>query len=207
MAGGRYILLVCFRVLGRGIIPLGQPPVDDRRTLATVVNLSTLTAIYDLSYPQWDELPALVALDRQCLGGLWTLAGYQREWQSPNSVLLRCSHPVDGVIGSGVFWQILEEAHITLLMVHPNHQGQGLGAWLLATLLAQAVTRQLERATLEVRISNQPALHLYEKFGFQIAGRRKKYYPDTQEDVLILWRNHLQSPASLQALSPFRLGS
>ena len=160
---------------------------------------------YHLANTQWEELPALAQLDQQCLGGLWTLAGYQQEWHSPNSVLLRLSHAADGVIGVGAFWQILEEAHITLLMVHPEHRGQGLGARLLGTLLAQAVSRQLERATLEVRVSNQPALYLYEKFGFQVAGRRKKYYPDTQEDALILWRNGLQHPAVAQELSPFGL--
>ncbi|WP_353672032.1 ribosomal protein S18-alanine N-acetyltransferase [Synechocystis sp. LKSZ1] len=170
-----------------------------------MVNPPALTTVYHLSYAQRDELPALAQLDQQCLGGMWTLAGYQREWESPNSVLLRLTHLASGVIGGGAFWQILEEAHITLLMIHPDHQGQGLGSRLLATLLAQAVTRQLERATLEVRVSNQRALALYEKFGFQVAGRRKKYYPDTQEDALILWRNGLQHPSLAQELSPFGL--
>ena len=92
----------------------------------------------------------------------------------------------------GAFWQILEEAHITLLAIDPPFRNQGLGKYLLSALLDTACQQQLERATLEVRASNLAAIHLYQQFGFQIAGRRKRYYPD-QEDALILWLNRLQS--------------
>jgi ribosomal protein S18 acetylase RimI-like enzyme len=71
------------------------------------------------------------------------------------------------------FWAILEEAHITLLAIYPDYQRQGLGKLLLYKLLEKAVQRQLERATLEVRVSNQSAIALYEHFGFRVAGERK----------------------------------
>jgi ribosomal-protein-alanine N-acetyltransferase len=136
----------------------------------------------------------MVELDRLCLGGIWTVEGYQRELESPNSTLLALSVPSDHIIGCGCFWAILEEAHITLIVIDPNYQGRGLGQLLLHALLQDAIARQLERATLEVRASNQVALSLYRKFGFQIAGRRKGYYRHTGEDALILWRNDLQQP-------------
>ena len=95
------------------------------------------------------------------------------------------------LIGLGCFWSILEEAHITLLAVHPEYQNQGLGKLLFYGLLYLAHQQGLERATLEVRVSNQTALSLYKKFGFQEVGKRRRYYQDTGEDALILWRNHL----------------
>jgi ribosomal-protein-alanine N-acetyltransferase len=98
------------------------------------------------------------------------------------------------IVGIACFWAIVEEAHITLLGIIPEYQRQGLGQLLLYVLLQQAVERKLERATLEVRASNQAAINLYEKFGFRIAGRRKKYYPQTGEDALILWRGGLSQP-------------
>lgn len=98
------------------------------------------------------------------------------------------------LIGLGCFWSILEEAHITLLAVAPAYQGQGLGQLLFYALLKLARIRGMERATLEVRVSNQVALSLYQKFGFQEAGRRRRYYQDTGEDALILWRGGLQNP-------------
>ncbi|MDJ0842773.1 ribosomal protein S18-alanine N-acetyltransferase [Crocosphaera sp.] len=152
--------------------------------------------------PQLTDLDELVALDRTCLGGLWSKNGYQRELQSPNSHfwVLSCDL-TQTIIGCGCFWEILEEAHITLLMVAPPYQGQGLGQLLLYGLLQDAIRRHLQRATLEVRVSNQPALSLYEKFGFQVAGQRKGYYKSTGEDALVLWRSGLQSPQFQQELS------
>ena len=146
-----------------------------------------------------DDLEQIVALDRLCLGGLWTLEGYQREVESPNSLLV--SLVTEGrIIGCGCFWAILEEAHITLLVIHRDYQGLKLGGLLLYSLLEQAHERGLERATLEVRESNTIALALYEKFGFKIAGRRKKYYKPDGEDALIFWRGDLAKPTFLESL-------
>ncbi|MBW4547289.1 MAG: ribosomal protein S18-alanine N-acetyltransferase [Symplocastrum torsivum CPER-KK1] len=97
------------------------------------------------------------------------------------------------LLGLGCYWSILEEAHITILAVHPNYQRQGLGQLMLYALLRDAKKRQLEWATLEVKPSNQAALSLYHKFGFTEAGRRRRYYKDTGEDALILWRGGLQA--------------
>lgn len=85
-------------------------------------------------------------------------------------------------------------------MIEPYYHGQGLGQLLLYRLLTDAVRRKLERATLEVRPSNQSALALYQKFGFQLAGRRKGYYRHTGEDALVLWRNNLHYPQFQQEL-------
>lgn len=100
--------------------------------------------------------------------------------------------PPTVLIGLGCYWSILEEAHITILAVHPDYQHQGLGQLLLYALLRDAKRRQLEWATLEVKPSNQAALSLYQKFGFTLAGRRQRYYKDTGEDALILWCGGLQ---------------
>lgn len=152
-------------------------------------------------------LSAVLELDQLCFGGLWTLEGYQRELASPNSDLLGLSIPSAStaptpasLLAMGCQWAILEEAHITLLAVHPHYQCQGLGQALLISLLTTAYDRGLERATLEVRASNQPALSLYQKFGFKTAGRRRCYYKDTGEDALILWRGDLQEPEFQQDL-------
>jgi [ribosomal protein S18]-alanine N-acetyltransferase len=146
-----------------------------------------------LQHLQADRLPEVVELDRLCFGGLWTIDGYKRELESPNSELLVISCKNDSltlsdrIIGIGCFWAILEEAHITILGIHPDYRGRGLGKLMLCGLLARAIDRQLERATLEVRDGNDVAIAMYEKFGFKVAGRRKKYYQATGEDALILW--------------------
>ncbi|MGK7872215.1 MAG: ribosomal protein S18-alanine N-acetyltransferase [Xenococcaceae cyanobacterium] len=161
-----------------------------------------------------EQLTQVVELDQLCLGGLWTLEGYQQELKSPNSTLLVLSIPTifesnsstppphtEKILGLGCFWAILEEAHITILAVHPDYQGQGLGQLLLYSLLTDAFERKLDRATLEVRESNQVALSLYQKFGFKIAGRRRGYYQKTGEDALILWRSDLDKTKFVRNLA------
>jgi ribosomal-protein-alanine N-acetyltransferase len=165
----------------------------------------TLQKIY-LKQPGSEHLAAIVDLDRACLGGIWTLEGYRRELDSPNSHLAILTLPGDPetIIGCGCFWAIVEEAHITLLAIHPDYQGRGLGKLLLFKLLEKAVQRQLERATLEVRVSNSVAIALYERFGFQTAGRRKNYYHQTGEDALILWRGDLRKAGFSEQLDRWR---
>lgn len=143
-----------------------------------------------------DLAPAL-ELDQACFRGLWSKAGYQREIDSPNSDLLILEadrSPTllpSRVVGIGCLWAILDEAHITLLGIAPTYRRQGLGQWLLLQLLSHASIRGLTHATLEVRQSNHSAQALYQGFGFQVAGERRRYYADG-ENALILWRRGLQ---------------
>jgi [ribosomal protein S18]-alanine N-acetyltransferase len=145
-----------------------------------------------------DEIESIFILDRLCFGGLWSIDSYRRELTNDNSHFLgvsidRTLEPeTSGIIGFGCFWAILDEAHITLLGIHPQYQRQGLGTLLLKALLDKARSIEMARATLEVRASNQGAIDLYERFGFQTVGRRKKYYQDTGEDGIIMWRGGLQ---------------
>jgi [ribosomal protein S18]-alanine N-acetyltransferase len=158
-----------------------------------------------------DQIEAIMMLDRLCFGGLWSIDSYRRELTNENSHFLGISidqtldqgleqlvnptlQDTAGTVGFGCFWAILDEAHITLLGIHPDYQQQGLGQKLLGALLDQARSIEMARATLEVRASNQGAIHLYEKCGFQTVGRRKKYYQDTGEDGVIMWRGGLQHP-------------
>lgn len=148
-------------------------------------------------------LPAAVELDQRALGGIWTLNGYRQELERSSSALIGLvKNRVQDIdlLGMGCLWGIEDEAHIILLAVDPAYQRQGLGQMLLWGLLAIASQRHLTRATLEVRASNQAALSLYQKFGFQIAGQRKGYYVETGEDALILWLGKMQTPAFQQNL-------
>jgi [ribosomal protein S18]-alanine N-acetyltransferase len=156
-------------------------------------------------------LPQVLDLDRLSLGAadqtLWSEDGYRREIDSPNSDLwvLRSADYPDRVLGLGCLWAILDEAHITTLAVHPLHRRQGLGQILLWSLLNSACQRTLAWATLEVRPSNESALRLYDKFGFQLVGQRKGYYHNPDEDAKILWCKGLQSSEvqqRLQSLQP-----
>ena len=91
-----------------------------------------------------------------------------------------------GLIGYIGHWFMLDEGHISIISVDPKWQGRRLGELLLLWSLRQMVANQSAIATLEVRASNTRAQRLYLKYGFEIVGRRKRYYRDTGEDGLIM---------------------
>ena len=150
-----------------------------------------------------EHLSAMLELDKACFGGLWSKEGYQRELDSPNSEIqgLFSQKTGEKLLGMGCFWSILEEAHITILAIDSQYHRQGMGAALLYSLIKTARDRHLERATLEVRASNLPAIALYEKFDFKTAGRRRRYYKDNGEDALILWLGGIHKPEFSQTLA------
>jgi ribosomal-protein-alanine N-acetyltransferase len=93
------------------------------------------------------------------------------------------------VIGYGVLSVVIDESHILNLCIHPRLQGQGFGRKLLLRLLKLARQHGAESVFLEVRVGNRAALRLYESLGFTEVGRRRDYYPaseDTREDALVM---------------------
>lgn len=95
---------------------------------------------------------------------------------------------VAGYIG---VWEIIDEAHITTIAVHPNYKGKGIAKALLIAALERCYEVKIKYITLEVRASNQAAIGLYEKFGFKSLGVRKKYYQNDGEDALIMWTQNI----------------
>lgn len=92
---------------------------------------------------------------------------------------------VVGYIGA---WLIFDEAHITNVAVAPEYRGQGSGRSLLEHLFIYCLERGVNRATLEVRPTNHVAQHLYASMGFSVAGVRKGYYRDNNEDAIVMWK-------------------
>jgi ribosomal-protein-alanine N-acetyltransferase len=82
--------------------------------------------------------------------------------------------------------------HIMNLAIDPDRRRQGIATELLAQLY-ERVDDAAARYTLEVRLSNDSAIILYEREGFRSAGIRRRYYQDNGEDALIMWR----TPATL----------
>lgn len=161
------------------------------------------------------QISEILALDRLCFGGFWSQDAYLREIDSPKSSLLALwvreiqqpgsssnfKHQDLQAVGMGCLWSIVEEAHITLLGIHPDYRRQGLGEFLLCNLLKDALERQLKWATLEVKTNNSVAISLYEKFGFKIVGKRQRYYQKTGEDAFVLWYKGLDKLEFQQNLS------
>lgn len=78
------------------------------------------------------------------------------------------------------------EAHVTNVAVDPQVHGYKVGTRLMLGAILEALARGCHTLSLEVRVSNHAAQAMYEKFGFQIVGRRKGYYVETNEDAFIM---------------------
>ena len=96
---------------------------------------------------------------------------------------------VDGaqVVGYAGLCDYPDEAFVQTMAVAPPYQGKGVGARLLEDLLAEASRRKQRRVLLEVRVDNEPAKRLYQRYGFTQESVRRGYYPGGI-DALVLAR-------------------
>lgn len=133
-----------------------------------------------------DDVPAVCAVDRECIRPPWSPDTFQSELQSTAGCYLVAEEDGEllGYLGSSM---ILDEAHVTTLGVHPRARRLHVGERLFQAMLQEAVRRKVRRVTLEVRERNEAAQGLYRKYGFEPLSRRKRYYQDNDEDAIVMW--------------------
>ena len=106
---------------------------------------------------------------------------------------LEAPRTVPLLIGYVGLWYMAGEAHIVSIAVREAYRGQGAGELLMLGAVEMALRRGCEVLTLEVRVSNEAAQRLYEKYGFKNAGLRRRYYSDNGEDAYIMSTESLRS--------------
>lgn len=97
----------------------------------------------------------------------------------------------DELVGYAGSWLIIDEGHITNIAVSPNYRQQKIGEALLVRIIETCYKEMIKYLTLEVRVSNTPAIGLYEKYSFKSLGTRKGYYQNNNEDALIMWTENI----------------
>ncbi len=98
----------------------------------------------------------------------------------------------EGVLaGYAGCWHILEEAHITTIAISPDYRRRKYSEALLQQVINDCYEEKIKYITLEVRVSNEPAINLYSKYGFTSFGTRKGYYQNNNEDALIMWTKNI----------------
>ncbi|MEP6755089.1 MAG: ribosomal protein S18-alanine N-acetyltransferase [Chthonomonadales bacterium] len=150
------------------------------------------------------DIPAVMAIEKQCYPCPWQETAYYTELNNRSAVYLVARRDLK-VAGFGGMWVVMDEAHITTLAVEPVHRQQKIGERLLNDLLCAAVNIGASHATLEVRESNVAAQNLYEKYGFTQAAIRRNYYADNQENAIVMWADGLRDPKFALGLYDRRL--
>jgi len=136
-----------------------------------------------------EDLPGVLEIEKSSFSNPWTLLMFEQELKLFNSHFCVLKEKESAsVLGYAGFWHIIDEAHIVNLAVHPQHREKGYGKILLRELIKKMLNLRCGVVYLEVRESNTGARRLYERAGFEMAGRRKKYYNEPSEDAVIYFR-------------------
>ena len=143
---------------------------------------------YDLEIRRlaYADLPQVIAIERRAFPTPWSLAMFVLELSKPSGISLAALID-DALVGYLVCSRYDSIWHVMNVAVDDGLRRQGLATSMLERLFELA-DKPNEQYTLEVRTSNDPAIRLYERFGFRAAGKRRAYYHDNREDALIMWR-------------------
>lgn len=114
----------------------------------------------------------------------WTPSIFEKELNNPNSSYFVAKQK-NQIVGFGGIWKAVDDIHITNLVTKKNMRNLGIAKQILDKLIQTAKQTKLASLTLEVNENNLPAIDLYEKFGFQKLGIRKKYY-NNQDNAIIM---------------------
>ena len=137
-----------------------------------------------------DELDGLLAVEETSFTNPWTREMYLAELENTGVSYVFVAREATGhIVGFCSFWRVVDELHINNLAVLPMYRRRGVASAILGRVFDEARVLGASRATLEVRRSNDAARQLYERFGFAVAGVRRGYYRNPEEDALVLWRD------------------
>lgn len=136
-----------------------------------------------------DDVETVATIEFESFSLPWTLEDFWYETIRKDSISIVAE--LDGqIVAYACVWISFDEADVANIAVDEKFRGRGIGTKLFAEIIRQVKLRGVNALTLEVRVSNTAAIKLYENFGLKSVGRRKGYYEDG-EDALIMWNTKL----------------
>jgi ribosomal-protein-alanine N-acetyltransferase len=131
------------------------------------------------------HLDEVLAIERDLFSDPWPESMFREDIAGDRS------HPVvafidNELVGYAILWHGVDEGHLTNIAVKRSAQRNSVAKRLLSYILQRAKAYRMREIFLEVRVSNEPAISLYEKFGFQKVAIRQRYYHQPEEDCLVM---------------------
>lgn len=133
---------------------------------------------------QKEDIPAVAAIERAVFSRPWTEGAFMEAMGQ--DTIFTVAVKAGTVVGYCGMYCSFEEGEITNVAVAPEEQGGGIGRRMMEFHIKQAKAKGIQRAILEVRISNGNAIRLYEALGFCNSGIRKGFYELPREDGVVM---------------------
>ena len=139
-----------------------------------------------------EDIEQVVAIEAEAYGQHhWSKSSFYDEMQNNLAKYYVAKTSTGELVGYAGTWHIIDEGHITTIAVKKEHLRKHIGEAIIVKILEDCFVAGIKYLTLEVRVSNNPAIALYTKYGFNSLGTRKGYYQDNNEDALIMWTENI----------------
>lgn len=140
---------------------------------------------------QKSHIEELVRIEKESFSMPWSEEDFENLLKHPYCFYL-VALTEGQVAGCCGYTESFHEACVDNVVVSDKFRNRGIGQALLRELITRGERAQIEAFTLEVRVSNAPAIHIYEKAGFRSVGIRPGFYEKPREDAMIMWRRQAE---------------
>jgi len=137
------------------------------------------------------DLAQICFIERETFSEPWSEEDFRNSFTKQNNGYL-VAEAQEKIIGYCGFWGIAGEGYIYNVAVRKEFRRQQVGFLMLKELIKKASDKGVTALTLEVRCSNEAALQLYDRLGFESLGVRKEFYSKPKEDAVIMWLKPIQ---------------
>jgi [ribosomal protein S18]-alanine N-acetyltransferase len=143
------------------------------------------------------DLPAIDEIEKRSYPTPWSRSMFAGELAKPSSICIGAFEDESSeLLGYLIISRYVDAWHVMNLAVAPEQRRRKIATELMERLFELTAGDGRRGYTLEVRVSNQGAIKLYERLGFRARGIRRGYYTDNREDALIMWKDPMPASAS-----------
>ncbi|HEV8602739.1 MAG TPA: ribosomal protein S18-alanine N-acetyltransferase [Gaiellaceae bacterium] len=143
------------------------------------------------------DLSAIEQIERSSYPTPWSRSMFASELAKPSSICLGAiDSDAERLVGYLIISRYVDAWHVMNIAIADEFRRRGIATRLMERLFDLTAPDGRRGYTLEVRISNEAAIRLYEQVGFKARGVRRGYYTDNREDALIMWKDPVREPAS-----------
>lgn len=133
-----------------------------------------------------EDVDRVLEIEEECFSTPWKREDFEKMVTDPHKTYIMAVKD-SYIIGGAGLQEIVGEGEITNVAISNEYRGNGYSKPMIEALLSKGKEMGCEAFTLEVRVSNEPAIKLYRSVGFEDSGIRPGFYQHPKEDALIMW--------------------